>query len=811
MSTKQPLFQREVSDPEDKIQETLRALSHETIASVTYQRNIVKVKPRQRKSKSKSKRIELNPSDFMSPLSFENIEVKNTPLSSLRSCSEYNHNVGARPTKDCNSSDRISSGGFWSRLMFWNRPKIRNSRSSVLSINDNPKGKKNLRVRFQDLSSDSYDERLYLVEKFQFNAANLNEDEIMEYQSFQYINERPLSGTQQSTSTAADTRQLTAFLDASLQEYQATCFAAQAISQNTYRRNPRHSSNNNTSYRTSFFEESSKAVDYLFGYHSPSTSTGITRPDKSRHHHEEKIMEIELQNFKEPEVIPADQASKMGFPLPLRLFSNAANSTVTTRITSHNSLSSNTGTNLVGNGGNYNNGCTCGLLSLTLPLSLSRTTTSSSSDYHLGLDDSNHSNTHYHHYQQQQAAATGGSTPSTPLSGNSNNNSLRRGHSLRSVDRLPSMTSLTSNDVFLPNGTTATNTLASSNTTNNTMNTTGTFESDTNNGMLVHGQDYRTHIFPFCQICYTQINTRYQLQQRLQLFRTWYTSYLPLYSRDFYDALRLQPFSCGAYLRAMLLAGLSSMLFHIYNAITWPVLPSISSSLLNNTQQYAIYCFYTILMIQIVLHLLSLPFRLRIHFLCWESSRAIEMDHAMELIHYLLRSDSWLLNTFLGRVMDSLAGISLLLSELYLLSTGSSFLTLFLPSNNNTISSSGSTLADPLHPLIISLSATNLLPFVCRILIATIFAYTLSDPNTQLEARKRGLTKWDVENLPAFVFTPPDQEDMNNTDCAICLNTFELGEMIISLPCDRKHSFHGNCIRQWLLRQNSCPLCQRLV
>ncbi|KAJ1435276.1 hypothetical protein B484DRAFT_319053, partial [Ochromonadaceae sp. CCMP2298] len=75
--------------------------------------------------------------------------------------------------------------------------------------------------------------------------------------------------------------------------------------------------------------------------------------------------------------------------------------------------------------------------------------------------------------------------------------------------------------------------------------------------------------------------------------------------------------------------------------------------------------------------------------------------------------------------------------------------------------------------------------------------------------RRRGLSKFDLDNLPSFVFSCC--EDVNNADCCICLGNFELGEMLTSLPCDKKHSFHGGCIRQWLERQNSCPLCQKMV
>ena len=72
-----------------------------------------------------------------------------------------------------------------------------------------------------------------------------------------------------------------------------------------------------------------------------------------------------------------------------------------------------------------------------------------------------------------------------------------------------------------------------------------------------------------------------------------------------------------------------------------------------------------------------------------------------------------------------------------------------------------------------------------------------------------GLSKIDLETLPTFVYTC--REEVVNSDCSICLGGFEMGEMLLSLPCDKKHSFHAQCIRQWLTRQNSCPLCQRLV
>jgi hypothetical protein len=251
----------------------------------------------------------------------------------------------------------------------------------------------------------------------------------------------------------------------------------------------------------------------------------------------------------------------------------------------------------------------------------------------------------------------------------------------------------------------------------------------------------------------------------------------------FYDSIRLQPFSSGAYLRCMLLAGLSSTFFQIYNLMSWPGAITYSP-----VSIYLQRILFINLWLQIILNILQLPFRLHIHFLCWESSRAVEVDSAINLIRTMLRSESWLLNKSIGKLIDFFIVINLLFTEVYLWTTRRD---------------------DPLRTLVISLCATNLLTVVSRVVVATFFAFSMHDPFVLSEARRRGLSKWDLEVLPTFVFT--SSEDVNNTECPICLCGFEMGEMLISLPCDKKHSFHANCIRQWLQRQNSCPLCQRIV
>ena len=47
--------------------------------------------------------------------------------------------------------------------------------------------------------------------------------------------------------------------------------------------------------------------------------------------------------------------------------------------------------------------------------------------------------------------------------------------------------------------------------------------------------------------------------------------------------------------------------------------------------------------------------------------------------------------------------------------------------------------------------------------------------------------------------------------CPICMADFQPSEPIVALPCDEKHYFHANCIKAWLEKNNTCPLCKKEI
>ena len=45
--------------------------------------------------------------------------------------------------------------------------------------------------------------------------------------------------------------------------------------------------------------------------------------------------------------------------------------------------------------------------------------------------------------------------------------------------------------------------------------------------------------------------------------------------------------------------------------------------------------------------------------------------------------------------------------------------------------------------------------------------------------------------------------------CSICYYNVKEGEQVIQLPC--RHYFHVDCIKEWLFKERSCPMCKQEI
>ncbi|XP_059623415.1 NEP1-interacting protein-like 1 [Cornus florida] len=74
----------------------------------------------------------------------------------------------------------------------------------------------------------------------------------------------------------------------------------------------------------------------------------------------------------------------------------------------------------------------------------------------------------------------------------------------------------------------------------------------------------------------------------------------------------------------------------------------------------------------------------------------------------------------------------------------------------------------------------------------------------------KGMPGDSVEKIPKIKITNTNSLDATGerVSCSVCLQDFQLGETVRSLPhCH--HMFHLPCIDKWLVRHGSCPLCRR--
>lgn len=63
------------------------------------------------------------------------------------------------------------------------------------------------------------------------------------------------------------------------------------------------------------------------------------------------------------------------------------------------------------------------------------------------------------------------------------------------------------------------------------------------------------------------------------------------------------------------------------------------------------------------------------------------------------------------------------------------------------------------------------------------------------EAKPRGLTRTEIDQLPNYKFEP-DTHTGDQTSCVVCMCDFEIRQSLRVLPCS--HEFHARCVDKWL-------------
>ncbi|XP_011022026.1 PREDICTED: E3 ubiquitin ligase BIG BROTHER-related-like isoform X2 [Populus euphratica] len=73
----------------------------------------------------------------------------------------------------------------------------------------------------------------------------------------------------------------------------------------------------------------------------------------------------------------------------------------------------------------------------------------------------------------------------------------------------------------------------------------------------------------------------------------------------------------------------------------------------------------------------------------------------------------------------------------------------------------------------------------------------------------RGLSADTIASLPSINYKTGSNQNGSNDSCVICRLDYEDGETLTLLSC--KHSYHSDCINNWLKINKACPLCSTEV
>jgi E3 ubiquitin-protein ligase RNF13 len=80
---------------------------------------------------------------------------------------------------------------------------------------------------------------------------------------------------------------------------------------------------------------------------------------------------------------------------------------------------------------------------------------------------------------------------------------------------------------------------------------------------------------------------------------------------------------------------------------------------------------------------------------------------------------------------------------------------------------------------------------------------------TMVERGRTGSTSMsrdDLDKLPCYDYIAKEERS-SPVDCAVCLENFKMGDKCRLLPICR-HSFHAQCVDEWLLKTPICPICR---
>lgn len=139
------------------------------------------------------------------------------------------------------------------------------------------------------------------------------------------------------------------------------------------------------------------------------------------------------------------------------------------------------------------------------------------------------------------------------------------------------------------------------------------------------------------------------------------------------------------------------------------------------------------------------------------------------------------------------------------------------PPNNITESSSKLRETNTIDANVVMVLSVLLCALICSLGLNSIIRCALRcsnlpsfDNNSSTPLANTGVKKKALKTFPTMIYTSDLKLPGLDTECAICLSDFTVGERVRVLPmCN--HGFHIRCIDKWLNSHSSCPTCRHCL
>jgi hypothetical protein len=297
--------------------------------------------------------------------------------------------------------------------------------------------------------------------------------------------------------------------------------------------------------------------------------------------------------------------------------------------------------------------------------------------------------------------------------------------------------------------------------------------------------------------------------------------------RTFNDILKsMHPTSAAAFLRAMSICGFGNMIFLAHTAGWWysemaTVVPNYAPSMAEVRDivslkevpgvDVLVMVRWLWLIAVIAMNLLKLPFRIHTLHCVGRVFNAPDRATSKAILDSVV--DSWMFRVHqnMGRLVQYMIFLGFMVYFFDEVVVGRG--------GDGGYGDGDEKLRDLSIKAVLDACCANLLVAIMRSLLAIGVLYTNEvrqqrrQNRQQVNRQRRGLLEREMDALQRETFTVGAEAQVRESRpiCSICLDRFETGDRLWVLPCDSRHRFHGDCIKGWLARNASCPLCTRNV